>query len=78
VVFFDYLTCVLNSAKVKEEKSKKPELTPFSLTPFSLRRRGYKEAGVEDPTKYRFPMSEKYPTYYDHEDEEKNEKRNRG
>ena len=42
------------------------------------RRRGYKEAGVEDPTKYRFPMSEKYPTYYDHEDEEKNEKRNRG
>lgn len=41
------------------------------------RRREYKEAGVEDPTKYRFPMYEKYPIYYDHEDEEKNEKRNR-
>jgi len=42
------------------------------------RRRGYKEAGVKDPTKYKFPMSEKYPTYYDHEKEEENEKRNRG
>ena len=42
------------------------------------RRRGYKEAGVKDPTKYKFPMSKKYPTYYDHEKEEKNEKRNRG
>ncbi len=41
------------------------------------RRRGYKEAGIKDPTKYRFPMSEKYPTYYDHEKEEKYEKRNR-
>ena len=41
------------------------------------RRRGYKEAGVKDPTKYKFPMSEKYPTYYDHEKEEENEKRNR-
>ena len=41
------------------------------------RRRGYKEAGVKDLTKYRFPMSEKYPTYYDHEKEEKHEKRNR-
>jgi len=41
------------------------------------RRRGYKEAGVKDPTKYRFPMSKKYPTYYDHEKEEKHEKRNR-
>lgn len=41
------------------------------------RRRGYKEAGVKDLTKYRFPMSEKYPTYYDHEKEEKYEKRNR-
>jgi len=40
------------------------------------RRRGYKEAGVKDPTKYRFPMSQKYPTYYDHEKEEKYEKRN--
>ena len=34
------------------------------------RRRGYKEAGVIDPTPYRFEMSEKYPTYYDHEKEE--------
>ena len=41
------------------------------------RRRGYKDAGVKDQTKYKFPMSEKYPTYYDHEKEEKNEKRNR-
>jgi len=41
------------------------------------RRRGYKDAGVKDPTKYRFPMSPKYPTYYDHEKEEKYEKRNR-
>ena len=41
------------------------------------RRRGYKEASVKDLTKYRFPMSEKYPTYYDHEKEEKHEKRNR-
>jgi len=41
------------------------------------RRRGYKEAGVKDQTKYKFPMSEKYPTYYDHEKEEKHEKRNR-
>ncbi len=41
------------------------------------RRRGYKEANVKDLTKYRFPMSEKYPTYYDHEKEEKHEKRNR-
>lgn len=40
------------------------------------RRRGYKEAGVKDPTKYRFPMSKKYPTYYDHEKEEKYEKGN--
>lgn len=38
---------------------------------------GYKEAGVKDRTKYKFPMSEKYPTYYDHEKEEKYEKRNR-
>jgi len=42
------------------------------------RRRGYKEAKVKDPTKYKFSMSEKYPTYYDHEKEEENEKRNRG
>ena len=42
------------------------------------RRRGYKEAGVKDLTKYKFEMSEKYPTYYDHEKEEKYEKRNRG
>ena len=41
------------------------------------RRRGYKEAGIKDPTKYKFPMSSKYPTYYNHEKEEKHEKRNR-
>ena len=41
------------------------------------RRRGYREAGIKDPTKYRFLMSRKYPTYYDHEKEEKNAKRNR-
>lgn len=35
------------------------------------RRRGYKEAGIVDPTPYKFLMSEKYPTYYDHEKEEK-------
>lgn len=35
------------------------------------RRRGYKDAGVEDPTHYLFSMSDKYPTYYDHEEEEK-------
>jgi len=31
------------------------------------RRRAYKEAGVKDLTKYRFDMSEKFPTYYDHQ-----------
>ena len=31
------------------------------------RRRGFKEAGVPDLTKYKFEMSDKYPTYYDHE-----------
>ncbi|MFH1656531.1 MAG: 7-cyano-7-deazaguanine synthase [Candidatus Nealsonbacteria bacterium] len=41
------------------------------------RRRGYKDAGVGDKTKYKFQMSKNYPTYYDHEKEEKNEKRNR-
>lgn len=35
------------------------------------RRRVYKEAGIKDPTKYMFKMSEKFPTYYDHEQEEK-------
>ena len=35
------------------------------------RRRAYKELGIKDPTKYRFEMSNKFPTYYDHEDEEK-------
>ena len=39
------------------------------------RRRAYKEAGIKDPTKYMFPMSEKYPTYYDHEKEEKEERK---
>ena len=42
------------------------------------RRRGYKEAGVKDPTVYKFPMSNKFPTYYDHEKEGKNGKGNRG
>jgi 7-cyano-7-deazaguanine synthase in queuosine biosynthesis len=41
------------------------------------RRRGYQEAGVVDLTPYKFAMSENYPTYYDHEVEEQNEKRNR-
>lgn len=40
------------------------------------RRRAYKEAGIKDPTRYRFKMSSSYPTYYDHEGEEKNAKRN--
>lgn len=31
------------------------------------RRRAYKELGIKDPTKYRFEMSDKFPTYYDHE-----------
>ncbi|MFA6252124.1 MAG: 7-cyano-7-deazaguanine synthase [Candidatus Paceibacterota bacterium] len=34
------------------------------------RRRGFKEAGVPDLTEYKFEMSTKYPTYYDHEEEE--------
>jgi 7-cyano-7-deazaguanine synthase in queuosine biosynthesis len=34
------------------------------------RRRGYKEAGIDDPTPYRFDMSKQYPTYYTHLDEE--------
>ncbi len=36
------------------------------------RRRAYKELGIDDPTPYRFPMSKKYPTYYTHENEERN------
>ncbi|MDD2909927.1 MAG: 7-cyano-7-deazaguanine synthase [Candidatus Pacebacteria bacterium] len=36
------------------------------------RRRKYKELGIEDLTEYLFEMSEKMPTYYDHEEEEKN------
>jgi predicted amidophosphoribosyltransferase len=35
------------------------------------RRRAYKEIGIIDETKYHFDMSEKYPTYYDYENEEK-------
>ena len=35
------------------------------------RRRGFKEAGVPDLTPYKFDMSSTYPTYYDHENEEK-------
>lgn len=35
------------------------------------RRRFYKELGIKDPTKYLFDMSKKFPTYYDHEEEEK-------
>ncbi len=35
------------------------------------RRRCYNEAGIEDPTIYKYPMSDKFPTYYDHEKEEK-------
>ncbi len=35
------------------------------------RRRAYKEIGIKDKTEYLFDMSEKYPTYYDHEKEEK-------
>jgi len=31
------------------------------------RRRAYKELNIKDPTDYRFEMSEKFPTYYDHE-----------
>lgn len=41
------------------------------------RRRGYKEAGVEDKTKYMFEMSKEYPSYYLHSKEEKNYERNR-
>lgn len=36
------------------------------------RRRGYKEAGVVDKTQYKFEMSKNYPSYYDHEHEERN------
>jgi 7-cyano-7-deazaguanine synthase in queuosine biosynthesis len=35
------------------------------------RRRGYKEAGIDDPTPYKYDMSSNFPTYYDHEKEEK-------
>jgi len=42
------------------------------------RRRAYKEAGIKDPTKYMFPVSEKYPTYYDHEKEENEERKKEG
>lgn len=35
------------------------------------RRRAYKEAGLVDPTQYRFEMSKNYPTYYTHENEER-------
>lgn len=35
------------------------------------RRRAYKEAGIIDETEYKYEMSAKYPTYYDHENEEK-------
>jgi 7-cyano-7-deazaguanine synthase in queuosine biosynthesis len=35
------------------------------------RRRAYKEAGVVDRTKYKYETSKNYPTYYDHEAEEK-------
>lgn len=35
------------------------------------RRKGYKKAGIVDPTPYKYEMSSKYPTYYDHEKEEK-------
>jgi 7-cyano-7-deazaguanine synthase in queuosine biosynthesis len=35
------------------------------------RRRAYTEAGVIDQTEYKFEMSTTYPTYYDHEQEEK-------
>ncbi|MDP3902134.1 MAG: 7-cyano-7-deazaguanine synthase, partial [bacterium] len=35
------------------------------------RRRSYKEAGINDPTPYKYDMSSEYPTYYDHEKEEK-------
>jgi len=36
------------------------------------RRRAYREAGITDPTKYIFEMSDKYPAYYNHENEERN------
>lgn len=35
------------------------------------RRRSFKEAGVPDATVYKYKMSSEYPTYYDHENEEK-------
>jgi 7-cyano-7-deazaguanine synthase in queuosine biosynthesis len=35
------------------------------------RRRGYKESGIEDPTPYKFDMSEEYPSYYTHASDEK-------
>ena len=35
------------------------------------RRRSFSEAGVVDKTEYKFNMSDTYPTYYDHEHEEK-------
>lgn len=35
------------------------------------RRRAYTDAGVIDQTEYKFDMSASYPTYYDHEQEEK-------
>ena len=43
------------------------------------RRRVYNELGISDPTPYLFQMGKHYPTYYQHEEEEKriNEKGNR-
>jgi len=37
------------------------------------RRRCYKDAGVVDPTPYKYEMSSEFPTYYDHEKEERGE-----
>ncbi|MEA1909578.1 MAG: hypothetical protein U9M89_00920 [Patescibacteria group bacterium] len=34
----------------------------------------YKEAGIEDLTPYKYDMSKEFPTYYDHEKEERAEK----
>ncbi len=39
------------------------------------RRRAYKELGIKDPTEYKFEMGKEYPTYYQHEHEEKQRNR---
>lgn len=52
------------------------KIDPFGYLVYGGRR-AYKEVGIEDPTKYMFPMGEKYPTYYDHEHEERNRSKNK-